>query len=618
MSSPTASQAGLASNPIPDNSRQRSRGWIWIVLLWVIVYIPGLFSPPLLDDADSVHAEAAREMLVRHEWTTLYIDGIRYLEKAPLLYWGMEASYHVFGVKDWAARLPLILAELALLLATYALGKRAFGERGGFWAAMVMTLSIGPYLFTRILIPDMLIPLWLTLGFDFFLQTLEQERPSIAACWGMAATVALDVLTKGLIGIVFPAAIIGIYLILTGNLKHLLRMRLISSTIVLLVIAAPWHIAAAIANPAAGESRGFLWFYFVNEHFLRYLGRRIPHDYDTVPLLLFWALVFLWLFPWSAFLVQSLRNIPHRWSELRGSMSQRQRAMLLCAMWAAVILLFFSFSTRQEYYAVPGLPALALLIGGWMQQEEESAEDSGLRRGGRIGSFVLLVIGALVFAAAIYLLAQSKSTPADSDLADLLKKAPNEYALAFGHIFDLTPRALGLFRVPLAMFAIALFAGSLLNWLFRRRNRAAAGNWAIAVMMVFVLFAVHQGLVMFSPILSSKKLADAIEQEFRPGDVIVSYGTYEDASTINFYARQPIHVVNTRTEGDMYYGSLFPDAPAIFDDDASFATLWKGPQRVFVWVEEDKIPSVVRQAGYYQLARSGGKLILMNRVWAEK
>lgn len=616
MSSPTAPQTSFVSNAIPDNSRQQSQGWIWIILLWAIVYIPGLFSPPLLDDADSVHAEAAREMLVRHEWTTLYIDGIRYLEKAPLLYWGMEASYHVFGVKDWAARLPLILAELALLLAMYSLGKRAFGERAGFWAAMVMTLSIGPYLFTRILIPDMLIPLWMTLGFDFFLRTLDEERPSIMSCWGLAATVALDVLTKGLIGIVFPAAIIGIYLILTGNLKHLLRMRLISSTIVLLVIAAPWHIAAAIANPAAGESRGFLWFYFVNEHFLRYLGKRIPHDYDTVPLLLFWALVFLWLFPWAIFLVQSLRNVPHRWSELRGGMNRRQRAMLLCAVWAVVILLFFSFSTRQEYYVVPALPALALLIGAWMKREEESPADSPLRRGGRIGSLVLLVIGALVFAAAIFLLMQSKSTPPDSDLADLLKKAPNEYALAFGHIFDLTPRALGLFRVPLAMFGVALFLGSLLNWLFRKRNRAAAGNWAIAVMMVFVLFAVHQGLVMFSPILSSKKLADAIVQEFRPGDVIVSYGTYEDASTINFYAQQPIHVVNTRTEGDMYYGSLFPDAPAIFDDDASFAALWKGPRRVFVWVEEDKVPALMRQTGYYQLARSGGKLILMNREWA--
>ncbi len=150
------------------------RRWIWIVLLWAIVYIPGLFSPPLLDDADSVHAEAAREMLVRHDWTTLYIDGMRYLEKAPLMYWGMAASFNVFGVKDWAARLPLILAVLALLLATYSLGKRTLGERAGFWAAIVLTLSIGPYLFTRILIPDMLIRLWLTLGFDFFLRTLER------------------------------------------------------------------------------------------------------------------------------------------------------------------------------------------------------------------------------------------------------------------------------------------------------------------------------------------------------------------------------------------------------------------------------------------------------------
>ncbi len=288
-------------------------------MLWAVVYLPGLFTPPLLDDADSVHAEAAREMVVRHDWTTLYIDGLRYLEKAPLMYWTMAASFKVFGVKDWAARLPVILGVLALLLATYSLGKRTLGERAGFWAAVVLTVSIGPYLFTRVLIPDMLIGLWLTLGFDFFLRTLDEEQPSIASCWGLAATAALNVLTKGLIGIVFPAAIIGIYLVLTGNLKHLLRMRLLSSTAVLLVIAAPWHIAAAVANPAAGQSRGFLWFYFVNEHFLRYLGKRIPHDYDTVPLLVFWGLLFLWLFPWSAFLVQargqgaaSLEPVAHR------------------------------------------------------------------------------------------------------------------------------------------------------------------------------------------------------------------------------------------------------------------------------------------------------------------
>jgi len=619
MSPSTSSQpASAASTSASSHAFAERRRWIWIVLLWAIVYIPGLFSPPLLDDADSVHAEAARELLVRHDWTTLYIDGVRYLEKAPLLYWGMAASYKVFGVKDWAARLPLILAMLALSLATYSLGKRMLGQYGGFWAAVIMTLSIGPYLFSRILIPDMLIALWLTVGFDFFLRTLDEEPPSRLACWGFAAAAALDVLTKGLIGIVFPVAIAGLYVILTGRLKHLRRMRLVSSTLVLLVIAAPWHIAAAIENPPAGQARGFLWFYFVNEHFLRYLGKRIPHDYDTVPLLVFWGLLFVWLFPWSAFLPQSLKVVPHRWRELRGKMTRQQSIALLCAIWTAVIMLFFSFSTRQEYYAIPVLPALALLIGGWLKEENDSREDSSLRRNGRIGAAVLAALGILIFATTVFLLVHSESTPAGSDLADLLKKNPNDYALAFGHIFDLTPRALGLFRVPLASFGIALLVGSIANFLYRRRNRANAANWALAIMMVAVLFAVHQGLVMFSPILSSKKLADAVEQEIRPGDVIVSYGTYEDASTLNFYVRQPIHVVNTRTEGDLDYGSLFPDAPKIFENDASFAALWKGPRRVFVWVEEDHIPQVIQQTGSYQLARSGGKLILLNRMWPQQ
>ncbi len=584
------------------------------MLLWAVVYIPGLFSPPLLDDADSIHAEAARELIVRHDWTTLYIDGVRYLEKAPLMYWGMAASYTVFGTKDWAARLPLALGVLALLLATYSLGKRTLGERAGFWAAVVLAVSVGPYIFTRFIIPDLLVALWLTLGLDFFLRTLDEEPPSRLSCWGLAATAALNVLTKGLIGLVFPAAIIGLYLILTGNLKHLLRIRLLSSFAVLLVIAAPWHIAATLENPPAGQSRGFLWFYFVNEQFLRYLGKRIPPDYDTVPLVVFWGLMLVWLFPWSAFVIQSLAQVPHRWREWRSGMNRRQRAMLLYAIWATVILVFFSFSTRQEYYTIPALPGLALLIGGWLQQEDESPAASKLRRSGRIGSTALLVIAVVIFAVAMFLLMQSRSMPADSDLADLLKKNPDEYALSLGHIFDLTPRALGLFRAPMAIFSIALLAGMLLNVWYRRRNLAQAGNWVLTIMMVFVLFAVHQGLVIFSPILSSKKLADAIEQECRPGDVLVANGTYEDASTLNFYLRQPIHIVNSRDEGNMYYGALFPDAPSIFEDDASLQALWKGPQRVFLWVEEDSVPLFIKQSGSYRLARSGGKLILMNRM----
>src|SRR5580693_6378551 len=85
----SATEAVNSAPPEIASSYPKRRRWIWIAVLWAIVYVPGLFTPPLLDDADSVHAEAAREMVVRHEWSTLYIDGIRYLEKAPLLYWGM-------------------------------------------------------------------------------------------------------------------------------------------------------------------------------------------------------------------------------------------------------------------------------------------------------------------------------------------------------------------------------------------------------------------------------------------------------------------------------------------------------------------------------------------------
>src|SRR5262249_41418715 len=157
---------------------------------------------------------------------------------------GMAVAFKTFGVYDWAARIPLVLGVLALLLATYSLGRRAMGEEAGFWAAMVLTAALGPYLFTRILIPAMLIALWLTVGFDVFLRGLEEEPPTKLSCWGLAAAAALNVLTKGLIGLVFPGTIIVVYLALTGNLKHLLKMRLASSALVLLVIAAPWHIAA--------------------------------------------------------------------------------------------------------------------------------------------------------------------------------------------------------------------------------------------------------------------------------------------------------------------------------------------------------------------------------------
>ena len=103
------------------------------VATWFLIYIPGLAHPGLLDDADSIHAEAAREMVLNHNWVTLYINGIRYLEKAPLMYWSVATSYKLFGVGEWQTRLPLAFAVLGLAWCAFLFGKRYFGKECGFY-----------------------------------------------------------------------------------------------------------------------------------------------------------------------------------------------------------------------------------------------------------------------------------------------------------------------------------------------------------------------------------------------------------------------------------------------------------------------------------------------------
>jgi 4-amino-4-deoxy-L-arabinose transferase-like glycosyltransferase len=579
--------------------------------LWLAIYVVGLARAPLLDDADTVHAEAARQMLQRHDWVTLYVNGERYLEKAPLMYWSVAVSYELFGINEWSTRFPLMLGVLAMILATYGLGRWAFGSKGGLDSGVVLATALGPFLFTRFLIPDVLVGLWLTLTFWLFLESLGQERPSRAICWALATVCALNVLTKGLIGLVFPAGAIGIYLLLTGNLQHLLRLRLVSSTIVFLTVAAPWHILAALRNPPQGNVRGFLWFYFINEHVRRFLGTRVPRDYDTVPLILFWALLVLWLIPWTAFLPQSLLEVPRRWRDYRSGLSRRQRAYLLFFLWNLVIVGFFSFSTRQEYYTIPAIPGMALLVGGWLAREWESAAGSRERRAGKISSVALLVVGVAIAIVGFALLFFSKTPAPGTDLSDLLRKNPQDYALSFGHFLDLTPQAMGAFRLPLGLFSAAFLVGTLANWFLRRMGRVGAGNASLALMMVVVLGCVRIAFGIFSPIISSKDLALAIRAQYRPADQVVATGLYENASTLNFYGGY--HLLSLRSPGgNMWYGAQFPDAPPVWESEASFVELWNGPGRVFLWTDQDD-PAALHGLTSFVIARRGGKTIYSNR-----
>src|ERR1700752_3211113 len=487
--------AGQGQHPSSSNVPLSSASMLCVnVGAWLIIYIPGLFHPALLDDAGSVHAEASREILLNHEWVTLYVDGIRYLAKAPLMYWVVAISYKLFGISEWQTRLPLALSVLILAWCVYIFGRRFFGREAGFYAALITVTSPGFYVFTRFLIPEVIVAIFLTLGLYFFLIACEQPEPSRWLCWGIAVTVALNILTKSLIGLAFPVGIMLAYLFLTGNLKKIWKLHPISSTLVFLVVPVPWPALAAIRNPAqpTGPEKGFLWSYFINEQFMRFLNKRIPHDYGKVPLLLFYGLLLLWILPWCAFFFPALKEIPLSFRTWRDHLDARGRVNLLLGIWIVVIVGFFSFSSRQEYYSLPAVPALALLTAGWLQRESKSPAESRQRRASTIASTVMLLIGITVFAATMAILWQAKPFPPGTDIGDVLTAHPGHYKLSLGHMQDLTIEALGMFRRPLWEFGAVMLLGTGLNWFFRRRGSPLKGNLVLASMMVALLLCVYQ------------------------------------------------------------------------------------------------------------------------------
>ena len=352
---------------------KRVHFYLIVLLAAAAVYVGCMISPPsLMDDVDAVQAQIARNMMTSGDWVTARLDGVPYFEKSPLIYWLIAGSFHYFGATDWAARIPVVLAAIALAWLTAAFGMWAFGARAGMYAGLCVGTCFGLFLFTRILIPDVMLTGSIALTMWAFIRILDpDERRKRWWAFVMAASLGVSLLLKSLVGLVFPVGSGLVYLAVTGQLfnrKILRALRPWSGIAVMLLIAAPWHILAVVRNPpifeftmrsAPGEYHGFLWFYFINEQLLRFLNMRYPRDYDTVPRLYFWLFHLLWLFPWSLYL-PAVPKLGFRPVDRAG----RTRLLALC--WIGFVMVFFTFSTTQEYYSMPMYPALALLLGSAM------------------------------------------------------------------------------------------------------------------------------------------------------------------------------------------------------------------------------------------------------------
>lgn len=594
------------SSPLPFS---RTTAALILLGLALLIYVGNAAHPALLDDADGGHAVASQEMVQTGDWVVLHINGVRWMEKPPLHYWLVAVSYLLLGESAFSTRLPLALAVAGLVVMVFVFGRRFFGDRAGFYAGLVMCTSIGTYMFTRIMISEAIYALEFTIAFYLFLRAWTGTIPLRAGFWGVAVVCGLAVLTRALIGIVFPVAIFTIFVLLTGMRHRWREMPVLSSLLIFLAVAAPWHILAGI-RAWRPDAPGFFWYYFINEQVLRALGYRYPHDFSAVPLGIWWPAHLIWFFPWSVFLPLAFRRLPRprEWRRL----DTHGMALLFVCVWAAFIFFFFSLTaSRMEYYSFSAWPAVALLLGrGIAIAEQESAVWMRRLQAG------VAVAGALAAGILGWLLWSSRNIQVHGDISDLLQlKELDFYTVAMASFFDLTTRAFAFLRTPSVLAMLLFLFGFSGVYLLRRRGWTLGANVALSLVMAAFFFVANMAFQVFEPHMSSKLLADDLQPYLRQGDAVAIYGEYYGGCALGFYLHRQLFLYNGQYQG-LEFGSYYPDAPRVFLDDHSFPPLWNSSRRVFLFAPKGETQEVLvrlpRQSSYI-LAESGGKVIFVNQ-----
>jgi 4-amino-4-deoxy-L-arabinose transferase-like glycosyltransferase len=721
------------------------RSHVFILLgLWLIIFVSATFTPPLLDDADATHAQAAQAMLATGDWVTLHVDGIRYLEKPPLPYWITAVSLKLFAhsstrssegltklppsaqdpgapsvrafADGWdpaafAVHFPLALTILGLSLLGYAWGRRAFpsaDQHTALYTSLFLLTSAGVFLFTRVFIPDALLSLLLAFTLYALLRSLEPATqlgaPSVRALadgwdndppaaptnqqsvilsearsaqpkdpdalrpaptsrplpptkpspsaqdqnlwpYWMWISLALAVLTKGLVAIVFILATAFLFLFWTHQLHSWRRLRPFTGILLFLAVAAPWHILAGLRNTGGSNGHGFFWFYFINEHVLRFLGRRIPRDYNKLPATLYWSLHLIWLFPWSLFApaalivawrkrkslfirtTQNLSSRPEaegRSGETRSSFAVpptfKHQTILLLTIFSTLVLLFFSLSTNQEYYTFPIYLPLLMLLAASLTSIERNTLDPTLRRALTFTFATYTLLGLAIAAALGYGLWSSRHLPFVPDIGELLAhRNVGDYTLSMSHFFDLTGPSFAALRLPASLALIAFLIGPAIAWLFYARRRFLPAILSITATSTVFLVAAHIAFVRFNPMLSSVNFAQTIQTlehtgQISPNNVVLIFGDQAFGSSIPFYLNRQVKLVDGRTTS-MLFGSTFPDAPPNFLTSADLLAQWGHGPRKLLFVPLEQRDAVDQLLGNRQiiLQQTSGKALITDR-----
>src|SRR4051812_9400839 len=265
------------TSPAPPFPLSRHAQVLVLLALATLIYVGTSFWPALLDDADASHALVSREMNASGDYVVLRLDGVRYLQKAPLHYWMVAGLYRVLGENAFATRLPDALGMIGLTLMAYLFGRRFFNDRAGFYGGLAAATALGFWMFTRIMIPEAIYSFFFVVIFYLFLRAWTGSLDPRVGYWGAAAAMGLAVLARALVAVIFPLAIVFIFLTVTRGWRRWRQLRIFSSAGIFLLIAAPWHMLAEWRAPRVVGGG------FFKEKFKRAVGLRWPPGFHAVP-----------------------------------------------------------------------------------------------------------------------------------------------------------------------------------------------------------------------------------------------------------------------------------------------------------------------------------------------
>jgi 4-amino-4-deoxy-L-arabinose transferase-like glycosyltransferase len=519
------------SQTIDAKDRER---WLYggLAVLLVVVWLATLANRPLFNPDEGRYAEIPREMLSGGDWVIPHLNGLDYIEKPPLQYWATAAMYRLFGVSEFSARLYTALTALGTVALIGLLGARIGGRETGWRAAAVLAGMIMVIVLGQLITLDMSLTFYMTAGLTGFL--LAQRPGDGAPKWMLLAWIAaaLGVLTKGLVAAAIPAAVLVIYSLCSRDFAPWLRLRLFWGLPLFLAIVVPWHWLASL------RLDDFLQFFFVHEHFARYLTKVADREEPWW----FFGMVFLiGTVPWT---VPALRVIVSGWRDraLKGPFSPT----FFLWIWVLFVCVFFSLSdSKLMPYILPAMPPLAVLIA--------ALPTATLKRDFLITAVLTAVVGLGLGAASFYL-------PA------LVPESPNR------------PYFLALAK-PLREVAALLLVSGVFVWVQGARDATRAGvflgvGWCLAGLLLM------RTATLLAPIYSGIDLAKALPPADRDAP-LYSVRTYDQS--LAFYLQRTVMLVGYR--GELDYGLRRAPNGEIGDVD-EFLRLWDSQTRAYAVMDK--------------------------------